>query len=62
MSHDIFDDWRYRYSQLYLSDGKWYVWVKEDDNTWRISRRWRWWNPLDLARMGIHWLWVRRYW
>ena len=58
---DIFDDWRWRYSRLFLSGGKWRVHVTKSDGT-RGSRRWHWWSLGDLMRMGMHWLWVRKYW
>lgn len=61
MSDSIFDDWRNRYSQLFLSDGKWRILIHSDDGNVH-SKRWRWWNPAHLVRMGLHWLWVRRYW
>ena len=61
MSDSIFDDWRNRYSRLFLSDGKWRIYVPSTDGTVH-SKPWHWWNPAHLVRRVIHLLWVRKYW
>lgn len=59
--NDPFDDWRNRWSQLFISDGKWQIVVPTNDGT--VGKRpWHWWNPAHLARRVIHELWVRKYW
>jgi hypothetical protein len=63
MSDSIFDDWRYRYSRLYQSAGKWRFFVNVEANGFTTeSKPWHWWNPAHLVRRVIHLLWVRKYW
>ena len=60
----MFRDWRYRYSRMFLSGGKWWFLLEpyDDIDDEPGAQRWHWWNPAHLVRMGIHWLWVRKYW
>jgi hypothetical protein len=62
MSDSIFDDWRYRYSKMYLAGDGWRYFAGYDRNGVRISKPWHWWNPAHLVRRVIHLLWVRKYW
>jgi hypothetical protein len=63
----MFDDPRYRWSQLCKVAGHWRVITShEDEPGWpmprTVTRPLRWWSPRDLVRLPLHLWWERTYW
>lgn len=58
---DPLNDWRYRWSRLCIVDDKWHYHKRGGDPEYVHLRRWRWFNPVDLARMATHRSWAKRY-
>jgi hypothetical protein len=62
----MFDDWRYRWSQLTKNVGRWHVIVDYEQrggtDWWPILRPVHWWSPRDWVRFPLHYSWMRSYW